>query len=77
VARLKQEIGEFPKADAALKEVRGSLEEMGAVSQETFYYWAKWYHVQAKNLARGQYLQLASEVFREGIEFLEGKGSLL
>ena len=73
LARLRQEIGEFVKADEALNEVHSILEGDSLKDQypeAIFYFWAKYYHVQSKNFAREQYLQKASELFKKGLAFL-------
>lgn len=40
-------------------------------AERVVYYWAKYYHVQAKNLARELYHQRAYETFNEGLAYLK------
>jgi hypothetical protein len=60
-ARLRQEIGDFIPGAKALEEMKQVLSDKGdsVLSQinpeRVVYYWAKYYHVQAKNLARQLY----------------------
>jgi hypothetical protein len=74
-ARLRMEVGEFPKVDWRLIEVKHILKTEGDKLDESRsrFYWGKYYHIQAKSTWRGHFYQRAFETFTDGIEFFEAK----